>query len=161
MANLESRNKQPKVAVVGVGNLLLKDEGIGVHVVQALQKLDLGETANLEIIDGGTSPDVFLLLQEVDKLIVIDAATMDGEPGTIYRLRPEDLNQQIGGINSVHQVSFTHSLQIMDYLGSKPKNIVIFGIETKEITWGLEPSVELSEKIPEIMKLVLEEVREC
>ncbi len=161
MANLESRNKQPKVAIVGVGNLLLKDEGIGVHVAQALQKLDLGETANLEIIDGGTSPDVFLSLQGVDKLIIIDAAKGDGEPGAIYRFRPEDLDQVIRGINSVHQVSFPHSLKIMDYLGLKPKNIVIFGIEPKEITWGLEPSAELSEKIPEIVKLVLEEVREC
>jgi hydrogenase maturation protease len=141
-----------------VGNILLKDEGIGVHVAYALQKLAPPEGVDLEIIDGGTSPDVFLTLQRVDKLIIIDAARGSDEPGTIYRFYPDDLASTLKGTISVHQVSFLHILKVMDYLGFKPKDTAIFGIEPKEIDWGLKPSAQLQQKIPQIVKLVLEEV---
>jgi hydrogenase maturation protease len=144
--------------VVGIVNLLLKDEGIGVHVAQAMQELASPPGVDLEVIDGGTSPDVFLNLQGVDKLIVIDAAKAGGEPGAIYRFDPNDIAQDLLCLTSIHQVGLPHSLKMMDYLGTKPKNIVIFGIEPKEIDWGMEPSVEVGQKIPEIVKLVLEEV---
>jgi len=147
--------------VVGVGNLLLKDEGIGVHVVQALQGMDLENSGDVQIVDGGTSPDVILSLEGVDKLIMIDAAQGHGEPGTVYCFRPEELPQERPGIQSLHEVSFTQSLRILDNLGLKPKDIVIFGVQPKEIDWGLEPSVEVMAKIPDIVKLVLEETRKC
>ncbi len=148
-----------KVVVIGVGNILLKDEGIGVHVAQALQKLEPCEDIDLEVIDAGTSPDVFLSFQGVDKLIVIDAARGGGEPGTIYRFDPENLAHEAKGITSVHQVGLPQSLKLMDYLGLKPKEVVIFGIEPKEIDWGLELSAEIGQKIPEVVKLILDEAR--
>jgi hydrogenase maturation protease len=147
--------------VAGIGNLLLKDEGIGVHVARALQEMDMAEAVDLQIVDGGTSPDVLLSLEKIDKLIIVDAARGSCEPGTVYRLRPEDLPQEDIRVNSLHQVSLFKSLRILDHLGLKPKEVVIFGVEPKEIDWGLEPSVELTQKIPEVVKLVLEEVRKC
>ena len=64
--------------VVGIGNVLLKDEGIGCHVVQALQEADLSD---VEIIDGGTSLDVLQLSEDADKLIIVDAVKGGGMPG--------------------------------------------------------------------------------
>jgi hydrogenase maturation protease len=144
-----------------MGNLLLKDEGIGVHVAQAMQKAGLEHGSDLQIVDGGTSPDVLLSLDEVDKLIIIDAAKGDCEPGTIYRLGPEEIPQNNAGTTSLHEVSLTQSLQILDKFGLKPKKVVIFGIQPKEIDWGTEPSAELGQKIPEMVRLVLEEARKC
>jgi len=147
--------------VVGIGNLLLKDEGIGVHVARALQEMDMAEAVDLQIVDGGTSPDVLLSSERIDKLVIVDAARGSCEPGTVYRLQPEDIPQEDIGVNSLHQVNLSQSLRILDHLGLKPKDIVIFGVEPKEIDWGLEPSVELIQKIPEVVKLVLEEVKKC
>ncbi|MBL7120259.1 MAG: HyaD/HybD family hydrogenase maturation endopeptidase [Dehalococcoidia bacterium] len=161
MVSSECHRKRPKIAVIGVGNLLLRDEGIGVHVVQALQGMDLENSGDVQVIDAGTSPDVVLSLEGVDKLIIIDAAEGHCEPGTVYCFRPEELPQESAGIQSLHEVSFTQSLRILDNLGLKPKDIVIFGVQPKEIDWGLEPSVELTERIPEIVRLVLEETRKC
>ena len=154
---MEFGGHRQKVAVVGIGNVLLKDEGIGVHVAQALQKL-VPSDGDLEVIDGGTSPDVFLHLQGIDKLIVIDAAQAGGEPGTVYRFHPESLPPDSVCLTSVHQIGLPQSLKLMDSYGLKPEEIVLFGVEPKEIDWGLEPSAELVQKIPEIVKLILEEV---
>ena len=63
----------PRVVVLGLGNLLLRDEGIGVHVAQALQDVPSPDKVALEVIDGGTLSDVPLSFEEVDKLIVVDA----------------------------------------------------------------------------------------
>lgn len=161
MASSECRRKHPKIAVVGMGNLLLKDEGIGVHVAQAMQEIALENGSDLQIIDGGTSPEVLLGLEEVDKLIIVDAAKGGCEPGTIYRLGLEELPQNDAGITSLHQVSLTRALQILDKFGLKPKKVVIFGVQPKEIDWGTEPSAELGHKIPEMVRLVLEEARKC
>ena len=153
--NSESRKR---IVVVGIGNILLKDEGIGVHVVHSLEQLPPPADIELEIIDGGTSPDIFLSLQGADKLVVVDAAKGNGEPGTIYRFHPDDLTGELGGLTSVHEIGLPQSLKLMDYLGTRPNDVVVFGVEPKELDWGLEPSAELQQKIPEIIKLVLEEI---
>lgn len=147
--------------VVGIGNILLKDEGVGVHVAEALQQINIDDTVDLQIIDGGTSPDVIFSLEEVNKLIIIDAVKGNCEPGTVYRFRPDDLPQENAGFNSLHEISFSQSLQIMGQLGLRPDDVIIFGIEPKDIDWGLEPSEELKHSIPDIVKLVLEEIKRC
>ena len=75
---------------MGVGNVLLKDEGIGVHVARTLSKA-IGSRTDLDIIDGGTSPDTFMLLENADKLIIIDAVNGGGSPGSVYRFCPDDI----------------------------------------------------------------------
>lgn len=147
---------RPRIVVVGIGNLLLKDEGIGIHVAQALQRVS--SPVDFEVIDGGTSPDIFSLLEGVDTLIVVDAAMGGGQPGDIYRL-PLDALSLEGGMNaSVHQVGLVETLKVMTALGTAPETTVIIGVEPKEIGWGLELSPELEGKMAEIIDLVHEEV---
>lgn len=146
-----------KIAVVGIGNLLLKDEGIGVQVAQRLQEFPLSTDVDLEIIDGATSPDVFWQLHGVDKLIIIDAARGDGEPGTIYRIPLESLPLE-KNTTSLHQMDLVQTLQIMAYLGQRPREIIILGVEPKEMDCGLELSPELEKKVPQIISLILQEI---
>ena len=69
----KTQNHNPRITILGIGNLLLKDEGVGVHLIRKLARDNTGY-ANLNIIDGGTSPDIFSLVDDsVDKLIVVDA----------------------------------------------------------------------------------------
>jgi len=123
--------------------------------------MDTETNCDLQILDGGTSPDVIFTLDRIDKLIIVDAAEGHCDPGTIYRFRPEELPNETTEVNSLHEVSISLSLRVMDKLGISPKDVIIFGIQPKEIDWGLQPSVELREKIPEIVGLVLEETRKC
>src|SRR4030042_222600 len=85
-------NAPPGIVVIGIGNLLLKDEGIGIHALKALQ--ESGLPPEVRLIDGGTSPDLIAYTQAGDKLIIIDAARAGGQAGSIYRFRPEDLAEE-------------------------------------------------------------------
>jgi len=143
---------KPRIVVVGIGNLLLKDEGIGIHVIQALERMPW--SMDFEVIDGGTSPDLFPLLESVDKLILIDAAKGGGEPGDIYRFTLDGLSTENSTNTSVHQVGLVETLRMMEALGTAPEKTIVIGIEPKEIGWGLELSPELERKIPEIIAMV-------
>ena len=145
-----------RVAVVGVGNLVLKDEGIGVHVAHALQELDLPD--GVSVIDGGTSPDVLDYLEPADKLIIIDAAEGGDSPGTIYRFHPDDLTLESRELISLHELGLMSSLKMMSLLGKAPQEVIIIGVQPKEIDWGTELSTELQEKIPEIINVALKEI---
>ena len=147
--------KYDRVAVVGVGNLLLRDEGIGVHVCHALQELDLPD--RVEIIDGGTSPEALAYLEPADKLIIIDAVKAGGKPGTIYRFHPDDLMPENEGMTSLHELGLMSSLKMMSLMGNKHKEVVIIGVQPEEIDWGTELTPGLQEKVPEIIKIVLKE----
>jgi len=150
-----SRNK-PRVVVVGIGNLLLKDEGIGVHVAQALERISLPNA--FEVIDGGTSPDILPLLEGVDKLIIVDAAQGGGQPGDIYRFTIDRLSLEDSISTSVHQIGLMETIMMTMALGIAPEETVIIGVEPKEIDWGLDLSPELENKIPEIIAMVHEEL---
>lgn len=145
-----------RITVVGVGNLLLKDEGIGVHTTHALQQIDIPH--NVRIVDGGTSPDLPYYLENIDKLIIIDAVKTRGQPGTIYRFHPYDMNIESEGIISLHELGLEQSLRMMRLIGNEPKETVIIGIEPKELNWGTELEAELQQKIPEIINAVLKEI---
>jgi hydrogenase maturation protease len=138
-----------------VGNLLLKDEGVGVHVARELENIPSPVNIELEIIDGGTSSD--LEVGEVDKLIIVDAAMMGGRVGDVYRLCPEDVN--FSSHPHAHEVSLLYELELKRILKlPHPRKVIIFGIEPQEIGWGLELSEELKQKIPQILSLVREEL---
>jgi len=145
-----------RFAVLGVGNLLLRDEGIGVHVAHALQKIDI--PSGVKIIDGGTSLDLPDYIEDVDKLIIIDAVKSGGQPGTLYRFHLQDLDMESRGVISFHEYGLEQSLRMMRLTGKPPKETVIIGVEPKEIDWGTEPSAELQQKIPEIVNAVLSEI---
>ncbi|GAH50651.1 unnamed protein product, partial [marine sediment metagenome] len=93
-----------KIVILGLGNILLKDEGVGVHIAREVAGKDLPE--NVEIIDGGTaSLDVLMSMKDVDKLIIIDALKGGEEPGSIYRLSREDLSGRTKNPVSLHQIN--------------------------------------------------------
>ena len=152
-----SENDSPKrIVVIGVGNLLQKDEGIGIHAVKALQEMQLPD--NVTIIDGGTSPDILACTRGGDRLIIVDAARAGGDPGAIYRFQPDDLIAERGAAVSVHELGVPQNLRLMLLSGNEPSEVVIIGIEPKEIEWGIELSPELEMKIPEIISVVLKEI---
>jgi hydrogenase maturation protease len=140
--------------VVGIGNVLLRDEGIGCHVVHALEKIPLPD---VKIIDGGTCPDILQLLEDADKLIIVDAVEGGGTPGQIYRFHLEDITLEQKPFLSLHDLGLVDSLMLMQ-LWHKTGETVIIGVEPREINWGLELSPELQEKMPQIIDAILAEL---
>jgi len=144
--------------IVGVGNVLLKDEGIGVHVVRALQEMDLASlSGEVEVVDGGTSPDAFDTAEGADKLIIVDAARGGGEPGTIYRFAPDDVSGEPKFLASLHDLGLLDSLRMMEAVGDPPRDTVIIGVEPAEVDWGLELTPALRGRLPDVVRIVVEE----
>lgn len=155
------------VLVLGLGNILLRDEGIGVRVVEQLQKQSL--PSNIDVIDGGTaSLDVLLLAQNIDKLVIIDALKAGNKPGSIYKAS-FDASQRKEIENafehdckiSLHQMGLIDALAAAEKTNCAPKEIVIIGVEPQEIDYGLELTDEVKKKIPEIVSIVLKEIKDA
>ena len=147
-----------KITVLGIGNILLKDEGIGVRAIEHLKEYDLPK--QVELIDGGTATaSLFPIFAETDHLIIIDAVKGKMPPGTIYRLGSNDLMPPKGASISLHDLGLLEALDMAKKIGKAPKSVVIFGIEPKEINWGMELSPEINKKLPQIARLVIEEIK--
>jgi hydrogenase maturation protease len=140
--------------VLGIGNILLKDEGIGCHVVHALEGIPLPD---VQIMDGGTYPDVMQLLEKTDKLVIVDAVKGGGLPGQIYRFHLEDITLEQKPFLSLHDMGLVDNLILMKLRHSIGETVII-GVEPREIEWGLELSPELQKKMPQIIDAILAEL---
>lgn len=116
------------------------------------------KSATLELIDGGTSPDVIYLLEDADHLIVVDAVRAGGEPGAIYRFSPEDIGANHHIAISLHELNLLDSLAMMERLGNRPKEIVIVGVEPQEIGWGLELTPTIRDRVDQVARVAIREV---
>lgn len=144
--------------VLGIGNVLFKDEGIGCHVVRALESMNLPD---VRIIDAGTCSDVVQLLGEADELVIVDAVKGGGTPGQIYRFQLRDVTLEQKPFLSLHDVSLVDSLiwlQLWHPDSIQIGEVVVIGVEPKEVDWGLELSPELRDRMPQIVEAVLAEL---
>ena len=149
-----------KLALLGVGNILLKDEGIGVRVVQELEK-QYSFPPCVKLIDGGTAGHHLInIVADFDVLIVIDAVQGGETPGTIYRFSLDDIAFDINTHFSIHQVDVLEALSQVKLVKTDQK-VTFIGIEPQDISpWGMELSPVIAEKIPKLITLVLEELEE-
>lgn len=140
-------------AILGVGNLLMRDDGVGVHVARALDVLDLPD--DVVVIDAGTNPDVAYDVDHMDRIIVIDAVLGNGPPGTIYRLTWMPGGASDCGERSCHDIDLLQTLWV-----SRPdeQTIVLIGVEPKEIKCGLDLSSEVAARVPQVVELVRQEI---
>jgi hydrogenase maturation protease len=140
-----------------VGNLLRKDEGIGVHLIWELEKLKF--PPGVALLDAGTGGiGLFHLLEKASKVVFLDAAQMGKEAGTFLRFTPEEVKLVDDKFNfSFHQLGLSQVLQLAAALGVSCE-VVIFGIQPEDLGWGIELSPELKRVLPEILKAVLREI---
>ena len=152
------RKLPPKIVILGIGNLLLSDEGVGVHVVHELMKMKL--PPEVSVIEGGTDGFGLLnIITEADRLIVIDAIKGGAIPGSIYRFDIKDLkNCPKGFKSSVHQIGILEVLNLSELIGKTPETTVI-GIEPKSLEMGMELSPEIEAKVPRLIELILQELK--
>jgi hydrogenase maturation protease len=151
-------HNRKKTVVLGVGNLLFSDEGVGVHVVNKLMEMAL--PPEVEVIDGAVGGlGLMNVVMGADRLIVIDAVKGGGPPGSIYRLGAEDLTTYPDVYKmSVHEIGVLEVIRLSGLMGHTPKTTVI-GVEPKSLETGMELSPEIQSKVPRIIELILDELK--
>jgi hydrogenase maturation protease len=149
-----------KTLIFGAGNLLLSDEGFGVHFIRYLQdNYDLPE--DVELYDGGTlGIMVTHKLEDADRVYLLDVIEESGAPGDIFRYEKDDF--MLGRLPlklSPHQIGIQEVLALCEVRGHCPEQITLFGIIPLTYEAGVTLSPLLTEKIPDLAELLVEELR--
>ncbi|MCG2721396.1 MAG: HyaD/HybD family hydrogenase maturation endopeptidase [Thermodesulfovibrionales bacterium] len=151
---MESEKK--KILILGIGNILLKDEGIGVCVAEKMKDMQL--PPDVEVMDGGTGGlDLLYYIEGREKVIVVDAVKAGAPPGTLFRFTDNDLAGKKGFIRSAHGIDFSDVVAIAGFQGIKPE-ILFLGIEPEDITAGMELSPKIAENVPILINIVMKEL---
>ena len=155
-----------KTLVLGLGNTLLGDEGIGVHALESLRHfIDHSEpdlSNQIEILDGGTlSFTLAAAIEDCAQLIVIDAARLDAAPGTVGVFEDEAMDHFLGTgkRSSVHEVSLLDLMAVAALSGHLPQHRALIGVEPDYIDWADEPTPAVGQAIPLVCERVVELVR--
>ncbi len=141
-----------KIAVVGVGNVLMGDEGVGIVVVEELKRRNV----DVDLHDCGTMGlDILNTISEYDKVIIVDAVKGFGMPGDVVRVSLENI--ECGRILCLHDINIPFILKLAESIVKIPE-IVIIGIEVERIGEGLGLSESVKNAVEKAVELVLEEI---
>lgn len=148
-----------RVVVMGVGNILMSDEGVGVHAVTALaERYDLPE--DVEVIDAGTSGmDCLDRIADADLLLIADCVrSKDKAPGTITRLADDQINAWFKTKISPHQVGLSDVLAACNFHGMSPKKVVLVGVQPQSFETSMELTPAVAAVLPELLERLAAEV---
>lgn len=148
-----------RILILGVGNILFTDEGIGVRAVEWLQEHYVFPE-NVTLTDGGTMGIGLMdALLQTDRVYVLDAVLGDEKPGSVYRLTDNDLRKSMSFRDSLHQTDLVDTLIYCDILGHRPEGVV-FGMEPSDYqTMQLELSPVCREALADLARTLVDELR--
>lgn len=148
-----------RIMVMGIGNVLMQDDGVGVHVIRQLEELDL--PAQVELVDGGThSYDLLDYFSQADICIVVDAMHAGGKPGTVYRAPLEELGMEPNpNIQSLHEISFAEAMYMLQLEGYNPE-VLVYGVEPHTVELGLELTPTVAGQVPLIVDMIQKDIAE-
>jgi hydrogenase maturation protease len=154
----DSSNGVRHVLILGLGNPLLGDEGIGVRVVEELQGLELPD--GVTVVEGGTAGlGLIGLMEGYQKVIIVDAADMGHPPGCVVRFTP--LEAQLKTVEaplSLHQIGLGEALTLAEALEVAPAERIIIGVQPRQVEMGAGLSPEVERAIPKIIRTILGEL---
>ncbi|GAQ94650.1 hydrogenase maturation protease [Thermodesulfovibrio aggregans] len=146
------------VCVIGVGNILMQDEGVGPKVAEILKK-EYQFDPQIEIIDGGTlGLDLLPYIERFNKILLVDVVNFHKEPGFIKVLKGEEIPPYLKTKLSVHHVGVQDLIEVARLMGYMPEELVLVGIQPESIDLGLDLTptltVKLNELIEEVIKIL-------
>ncbi len=150
--------------VLGVGNVLLRDEGVGVRVCEVLQRAvaegRVELPAGTEIVDGGTlGLDLLPQIEDAGALVIVDAADLRQAPGAVAVLRGDALSGALAGYASPNQVGLGELLATARLAGRLPDPTVLVGVQPGEISVGLELTEPVLAALPVAIAAIVDELR--
>ncbi|HJV35118.1 HyaD/HybD family hydrogenase maturation endopeptidase [Geomonas sp.] len=149
-----------QVLIYGAGNLILSDEGFGVHFVRHLEQ-NYEIPPNVELYDGGTlGIMVSFKIEEADKVIMVDVVDVAGEPGDIFRFDLEEIKLKKLPIKmSPHQIGLQEMLLISEMRDASPRDLTLYGIIPASFDPGYTLSPALQEGLEKVASLVVDELK--
>lgn len=141
-----AESSQSRILIAGIGNLLLRDDGVGVHAVRALRSQVPPGVVVAEI--GTAILHSLHLLETAEKILVIDAMQAGGAPGTIYAGRVEDLEETPAAV-SMHQIGLTSAFRFLQ--NHRQPKIVVLGVEPERIEYGMELTPAVAAVLPRVV----------
>ncbi len=148
-----------KTLVLGLGNTLLSDEGVGVHVVHLLRER-YQFPQEVEVMDGGTlGLDLLPYVEEARQLLIVDAVQMDAPPGTVVRLAGDEIPAVLSLKYSPHQMGLSDLLAAARLLGRSPAEVVLWGVQPASLEVGLELSPAVAAQMETLVRNVLAELQ--
>lgn len=147
-----------KVVVLGVGNTILADEGVGVRVVEALER-EYRLPEGVVVIDAGTSGMEMLEdMSHLDFLLVVDAIAAGKTPGDLVRLSGEEVPVFFRRNLSPHGIGLSDVLASLEFLGAEPKETVILGVQPVSMELSTELTPTIAGRVPELLAQVVAEL---
>lgn len=147
-----------RTLVLGVGNILLSDDGFGVHAVEYL-KQNCPIMEQVELLDGGTlGLDLLPTLRGVKQLILLDAISGGSTPGTVYAIEKKDLSLYFRDKVSVHQLGIQEVLSLLEVLEDPIEDILVLGVEPESMEVGLMMSPVVAEELPQVAQQVMDQL---
>jgi hydrogenase maturation protease len=147
-----------KVLVLGIGNILLTDEGIGVHAVNALLH-DYQVPNSVEVIDGGTAGmELLTFIIKANHLIILDAVEAKQPAGTVIRLDDDEVPAFFRTLVSPHEIGLADVLAAASLTDELPDKLTLFGVQPANMELGMELSDKVAPQKIRLVKLVIEEL---
>jgi hydrogenase maturation protease len=160
MIRPEGHRDSGRISVLGIGNILLSDEGVGVHAVNAIKKKYVF-TPEIEIMDGGTMGlDLLPVFQTHDKIIIIDAVDFKKEPGHVGAIEGNNIPAVLNTKLSVHHIGFSDLLFAAKLMRETPLEVYLVGIQPKSFDIGLDMTEEIRVKLDSIIDLAIQKLKE-
>jgi hydrogenase maturation protease len=147
------------IVVLGLGNVLRRDEGLGIRALQRLQaRYDF--SGEVQLVDGGTlGLELLAYLEDARRLLVLDAALTEGPPGTVIRLAGEDVPAFLGMRSSPHEIGLADLLAVLRLRGLEPGEVVVLGMQPEVIELGWELSPTVSAQLDLLVEMTTNELK--
>jgi hydrogenase maturation protease len=152
-------NRRNKTVVLGLGNPLMRDEGIGTVLIEKFSA-NTDKFPGIDFIDGGTGGmSILYLIEDRQKVIIIDCAYMNTAPGTIKKFTPEQVESvKKLAHQSLHEIDISKVIELAGQLGNRPPQIIFFGIEPEKVEQGQGLSETLKSKMQTYLDTVTVEL---
>jgi len=160
MVDFDEEGAGIRATVLGLGNILLGDEGVGIRAIERFrERYDVPEW--VEIVDGGTAGiDLLPVLRPGAALIIVDAIKPDRGPGTMLRLEDDEVPAFLSAKLSPHQIGLPDLLATAQLLDRVPSKLILLGIEPKSLETGVRLTPELDEKVDGLVEKIADELRQ-
>jgi hydrogenase maturation protease len=145
--------KQPPLLVIGIGNPLLSDDGVGLQLLEKIE--DKIENNSVEFIDGGTQGIALLgRLENRQAIIFLDAVSLDAQPGTVHFLSKDEVLSIDSKQTTAHEGNATQILKTALLTGDLPDNIFVIGIEPEKLKTDIGLSETVANSLPKALELI-------
>jgi len=152
--------KEPTITILGLGNILMTDEGVGVHTVNEFERrYEVPEY--VEIVDGGAAGlDLIPFIEGREKVMMVDAVNFDREPGYIDLLENESIPIRLTQKASMHHLGLMDVLCIVRMSGNIPNELCLIGIQPKSLDLGIDMTKEIWDKVDELIERIAAKLRD-